>query len=298
MRLPGPSELGVIRQAAPDAPLAFAALEMAVADAHLRATGQSLAGLLGVAGRSVPVGVVLGRTGTVAELVAEAEAAVDAGVARLKLKIGPGWDVEPVEGVRSAQPDVMLQVDANGAYLESDADHLAELDRFDLLCVEQPLDRHDLAGHVRLAARLATPVCLDESLDSPTSTWRALALQACSVVCVKPGRLGGLGAALQVIESCTDRGVPLWIGGMFESGYGRGVNATLAALPGFLWPGDLSPASTYLGTDLVTAPVPVRTGPTGTLSVPLPGGVGMGPPPDPGVLERCMTKQVWIECAH
>ncbi len=185
---------------------------------------------------------------------------VGQGYARVKLKIGPGWDVAPVEAVRSDFPDLLLQVDANASYARSDTDHLAHLDRFGLLCLEQPLDRGDLDGHAGLARRLATPVCLDESLDSPHSVWSALGQKACSVVCVKPGRLGGLGAAIEVIETCTEAAVPVWIGGMYESGYARGVNTTLAALPGMAWPGDLSPPATYLEADVVAPPVSGRRG--------------------------------------
>jgi O-succinylbenzoate synthase len=295
MRLPRPAELGTLRQAAPDAPLAFAALEMAVADTHLRAEGIALADLLGVPATPVPVGAVLGRAPSVESLLTEAAALVDRGVSRLKLKIAPGWDVEPVRSVRDAFPGLLLQVDANEAYQESDAGHLAALDRFGLLCLEQPLARDDLAGHSRLASRLTTPICLDESLDSPRATREALSAKACSVVCVKPGRLGGLGAALQVIEACTDEGVPLWMGGMFESGFGRGVNATLAALPGFSWPGDLDPASNYLGVDLVPPPSLHGGGSAGPLAVGLPGGTGMGTPPRLGVLEKLVTRRHWFE---
>jgi O-succinylbenzoate synthase len=295
MRLPGPSELGVIRRVAPDAPLAFAALEMAVADAHLRAEGRSLADALGVSGRTVAIGAVVGRAATVEELVAEVAELVDGGFSRVKLKIGPGWDLAPVEAVRDAFPGLLIQVDANGSYHQEDTDHLAGLDRFGLLCIEQPLDRHDLAGHARLAGRLATPICLDESLDSPAATRQALAGGACSVVCVKPARLGGLGAALDVVEACAGADVPLWMGGMYESGYGRGVNAALGALPAFSWPGDLSPASSYLDFDLVPAPTLDRDGPTAPLRVSLPSGPGMGVPPEQAVLERVATRRFWHE---
>ncbi len=131
----------MVRRAAPDAPLAFAALEMAVADAHLRAEGRSLADMLGVSGRTVAVGAVLGRAATVEGLVADVAGLVDSGISRVKLKIGPGWDLVPVEAVRDAFPELLVQVDANGSYREEDADHLAGLDRFGLLCIEQPLDR-------------------------------------------------------------------------------------------------------------------------------------------------------------
>jgi O-succinylbenzoate synthase len=313
-RLPGPSQLGPIRGAA--GPLAFAALEMAVADCHLRAGGTSLAALVGVEGRTVEVGAVTGQYDSVDELVSGAEAVAEAGIGRLKMKIGPGWDVVPVEAVRSAVPELRLQVDANGSYVEADGDHLAGLDRFELLCLEQPLaptdpgeptrptnpgeptrpaDPTGLDAHARLARRLNTPICLDESLDSPATTFDALARGACSVVCVKPSRLGGLGAALQVIESCTASGVPLWMGGMFESGYARGVNTTLAALTGFSWPGDLRPAGSYLDQDLVAAPGLSRSGPGSVLRVELPKGPGLGDPPDRRILELSAVTRVTID---
>ena len=294
-RVPRPSELGGIRRAAPDATLAFAALEMAVADLHLRVSGQSLAGFLGVAGRSVPVGAVLGRAESTEALVAEVAALVAQGIARVKLKVGPGWDLEPVAAVRGAFPDLAIQADANGAYRPTDADHLVGLDRFGLLCIEQPLDPTDLEGHARLAGRMATPVCLDESLDSPRSVRQALAMGACSVVYIKPARLGGLGAALEVVETCSAEGVPLWMGGMYESGYARGVNATFAALPGFAWPGDLQPSRTYLDADLVPPPALRRDGTDGALTVEVPDGPGLGPPPDLDRLEAYEITRCWLE---
>jgi o-succinylbenzoate synthase len=186
-----------------------------------------------------------------------------------------------LEAVTGAFPDLAVQADANGSYTGSDMDHLAKLDRFGLLCLEQPFDRTDLAGHLRLSELIHTPICLDESLDSVDAARRALDMGACSVVCIKPARLGGLGPALDLVASCTASGTPLWMGGMFESGYARGVNTTLAALPGFSWPGDLSPARGYLGADLVPAPQLQRSGPGGALACVVPRGTGMGTPPDP-----------------
>jgi O-succinylbenzoate synthase len=288
--LPGPSDLDDVRRAAPGFPLAFAALEMAVADAHLRANQRSLADLLGVEGRVVEPGAVVGKADSLDELLAAVGNLVDRGYSRVKVKIGPGWDVEPVSALAEAFPNLSVQVDANGSYRPADpvdVEHLAALDRFGLLCIEQPFDRADLAGHARLASRMSTPICLDESLDSPGRVQEALALGACSVVCVKPARLGGLGAALSVIELCRRSGVPLWIGGMFESGYARGVNITLGALEGMSWPGDLSPSLSYLEDDLVPhAPRSDRDGPPVAPACAVPRGPGMGPPPDPGALAR------------
>ncbi|HEV3131254.1 MAG TPA: o-succinylbenzoate synthase [Acidimicrobiales bacterium] len=279
-RLPRPTALGGVRQAAPDAPLAFAALEMAVADVHLRAEHRSLAAVLGVEHASVELGAVVGMYPTTAALVARVRELADAGFSRVKMKIGPGSDLDPVDAVSRALPGLRLQVDANGSYAEMDADHLLGLDRFDLLCIEQPFARADLAAHARLADRISTPVCLDESVGSRADVETALALGACSVICVKPARLGGLGPALEVIAGCGASGVPLWMGGMFETSYARGVNTTVAALPGFAWPGDLSPATTYLREDVGSGLRLSRTGPARSLSASPPQGAGMGPPPD------------------
>jgi O-succinylbenzoate synthase len=296
--LPAPSDLGPIRSAAPDAPLAYAALEMAVADTHLRAAGVSLAARLGRQGSLVPIGTVVGRPGTVDDLVTQVGGIVDAGYARVKVKIGPGWDVTPLGALRAEFPRLVLQADANGSYGREDIDHLTALDPLELLCLEQPLEPSDLEGHTRLGERLRTPICLDESLSSARSVHQAVAMGACSAVCVKPGRLGGIGAALDVIGWCAETGIPAWIGGMFESGFARGVNTVLAALPGVAWPGDLSPASGYLGTDLVPEPQlvmePLGTGDPVLWARP-PDDAGMGPTPDPAMLERSVQRRVWIE---
>jgi o-succinylbenzoate synthase len=294
-RLPRPSELTGIRGAAPDGTLAYAALEMAVTDVHLRAEGRSLANALGIATHQVPVGGVVGQAGSIDALVADIGNWVEAGYRRIKMKIGPGWDLAPVDAVTRAFPDLSVQVDANGSYQRDQVDLLSALDRFGLLCIEQPLGRGDLEGHAWLADRLTTPVCLDESLDSAATTRRALDLGACSVVCVKPARLGGLGAAIDVLTLCAETGVPMWMGGMYESGYARGVNATLAALPGFAWPGDLSPAEGYLGVDLVPARPARSDGSDPSPVVDLPGGTGLGPIPDRRLLEELVQRRTRIE---
>jgi o-succinylbenzoate synthase len=283
--VPGPTSLADGMQPV-EIPLAFAALEMAVADVHLRASGLSFAELLGVTEDSVTVGAVAGMSDSVETLLTEVDALVGEGFARVKLKIGPGWDVVPVTAVRRRFPDLILQVDANGSYSSDDIGHLVELDGLDLACIEQPFPRDDLADHVALAQAMCTAVCLDESLDSPTSVRSAIAMGACEVVCIKPARLGGLGAALEVYRDCRDAGVPLWLGGMFESGYARSVNTALAALPGFALPGDLSPAARYLTEDLVSAPRVDRHGTGGRLSVAVHAAPGMGPIPDEAVLAR------------
>ncbi len=295
--LPRPADMAGVRRVAPGAPLGFAALEMAVADAHLRVEGRSLAHVLGVEGHAVPIGTVVGQFATVDSLVAEAARLGEQGFTRIKMKIGPGWDVEPLEAVSRKLPGLLLQADANGSYARSDIGHLCELDRFGLLCLEQPFDRGDLDSHRLLAHRIDTPVCLDESIESVETARHALSMGACSVICVKPSRLGGLGAALDLVQACTDSGIPLWMGGMFETGYARGINTTVAALPGFAWAGDLTPAHWYLEDDPAPGPDPIRSRPGGALHALPPGGPGLGSPPDLSILERHTVKCLRFEVA-
>ena len=173
--------------------------------------------------------------GSIGQLLDEVEGYLGEGYRRVKLKIEPGWDLEPVQAVRERfGPELMLQVDANGAYGRSDVDHLALLDCFSLVLIEQPLHEDDLIGHAHLAKRLATPVCLDESIVSAESAASAIELGACSVVNLKAGRVGGYLEARAVHDVCVVRGnVALWCGGMLETGIGRAANLALASLPGF-----------------------------------------------------------------
>jgi O-succinylbenzoate synthase len=258
-------------------PPAAAALETARLDAELRAAGMSLASHLGATRTAVEAGVVVGITASRSELLEEVDQRRAEGYRRVKLKIEPGWDVEPVAAVRERfGPDLALQVDANGAYRLDDAPRLVELDRFGLLMIEQPLAFDDLEGHARLARQIETPVCLDESIGSLADVERALELGACSIVNVKPARLGGIGAARAVHDYCRARDVPVWCGGMLETGVGRAVNVALTALPGFTLPGDLSASDRYYAVD-VTAPFTLVDG---RLRVPDGPGIGVEVLPD------------------
>ena len=254
--------------------MAKAALETAILDAELRAAGISLADHLGAVRDRVPCGVAVGIQPSVDALVEVVAGHVDEGYLRVKLKIEPGWDVEPVAAVRArVGDDVALQVDANGAYTLADARHLAELDAFGLLLVEQPLAEDDLRGHAELARRIRTPICLDESITSPRAAADAIALGACSIVCVKPGRLGGYLEARRVHDVCVASGVAVWCGGMLETGIGRAANLALAALPGFTLPGDTSASDRYFHRDL-TPPFVLDDG---HLHVPAGPGIGVDP---------------------
>ncbi|MDP9389272.1 MAG: o-succinylbenzoate synthase [Actinomycetota bacterium] len=251
--------------------MAKAALEMAVLDAELRAAGISLARYLGATRERVEAGVAVGVHGSLPQLVDAVAAALAEGYRRVKLKIAPGWDVEPVGAVRERfGDDVVLQADANGAYRREDAGHLARLDPFALALIEQPLPPDDLEGHAELARRIATPVCLDESVTSAATAAHAVSVGAASVVNVKAGRVGGYLEAVRVHDVCRAAGVAAWCGGMFETGLARHANLALAALPGFVLPGDLSPPSRYLAADVV-APLVAEDG---SLRVPDRPGIG------------------------
>jgi O-succinylbenzoate synthase len=268
----------------PGNPMAKASLAMAVLDAELRATGTSLATHLGATRDRVPCGVAVGLAGSIDELLDTVAALVDQGYLRIKLKIEPWWDVAPVRAVRARFGDgLLLQVDANGAYTRADAAHLAELDALDLLLIEQPLAEDDLAGHAELARRIRTPVCLDESITSAATAIAAIELGACAVVNLKPGRVGGMLEAKRIHDECLVRGVPVWCGGMLETGLGRAANLALAALPGFTLPGDLSASARWFARDL-TEPFVLDDG-----HLPVPTGPGIGVEPLPDVLDAATT---------
>ncbi|MEU4395744.1 o-succinylbenzoate synthase [Kribbella sp. NPDC023855] len=268
--------------------MAKAALETAVLDAELRAEGRPLARELGAVHDRVPCGVSVGIMDSIGELLDAVEDYLDEGYLRIKLKIQPGWDVEPVAAVRERFGDVLLQVDANTAYSVSDARHLARLDPFDLLLIEQPLDEEDILGHAELARHLKTPVCLDESITSARAAAAAISLGACSIVNVKPGRVGGYLESRRIHDVCVAHGIPVWCGGMLETGLGRAANVALAALPGFTLPGDTSASTRYYATD-ITTPFTLAEG---HLPVPTAPGIGIDPLPD--VLEAVTTSTEWL----
>ena len=257
-------------------PMAKAAVEMAVLDAELRACGTPLGEFLGAARAEVDCGVSVGIYDDVADLLRTVERHLEEGYRRIKLKIEPGTDVEPVRAVRERFGDILLQVDANAAYSRGDAQRLAALDEFDLLLVEQPLPEEDLLGHAELARSVRTPICLDESITSARVAADAVALGACSIVNIKAGRVGGYLEARRVHNVCVEAGVPVWCGGMLETGLGRAANVALAALPGFSLPGDTSASGRYYEED-VTEPFVLQDG---RLAVPTGPGLGVSPLPE------------------
>jgi O-succinylbenzoate synthase len=261
-------------------PMAKAALEMALLDAQLRATGTSFADYLGVTVDRVPSGVSVGIQDSVPELLAVVEEYLDQGYRRIKLKIRPGLDVEPTRAVRERFGDIPLQVDANAAYTLADAAVLRRLDAFDLLLIEQPLAEDDLRQHAQLARQLATPICLDESVVSAARAADALALGAASIINIKPGRVGGYLEARRIHDLCRASGAAVWCGGMLETGLGRAANAALAGLPGFTLTGDISGSDRFYAVDL-TPPVVMVDGYVAVRREP-----GLGDHPEPARLEE------------
>ncbi|GAA4451435.1 o-succinylbenzoate synthase [Phytohabitans houttuyneae] len=271
-------------------PMAKAAVQTALLDAQLRAAGISFGGYLGAVRERVPAGVSVGIMDSIPALLDAVDGYLGQGYLRIKLKIEPGWDVEPVRAVRERFGDeVLLQVDANTAYTLADARHLARLDPFDLLLIEQPLPEDDVRGHAALARQIGTPVCLDESITSARAAADAIALGAAAIVNVKPGRVGGYLEARRVHDVCDAHGVPVWCGGMLETGLGRAANVALAALPNFTLPGDTSASDRYFARD-ITAPFVLEEG-----HVRVPTGPGLGVEPDEDALRDCTTAAEWLK---
>jgi O-succinylbenzoate synthase len=254
---------------------------MAVLDAELRASGTSFASYLGATVDRVPSGVSVGIMDTLDELVTAVGDYLDYGYQRIKIKIKPGWDIEPVRVLREAfGPDFGLQVDANTAYSLGDANHLRRLDEYNLLLMEQPLGEEDLRQHAELAKLVRTPICLDESIVSAQAAADAIALGATSVINIKPARVGGYLEARRIHDICRAFGIPAWCGGMLETGIGRAANAALAALPGFTLPGDISASNRFYAED-ITAPIVLEDG-----YIRVPTGPGLGVTPIPEILDR------------
>ncbi len=257
-----------------------AGLELAVLDAALRAQSRGIGEYLGAVRDRVPSGVSVGIQRDPAALVETVGGYLDDGYVRIKIKIKPGRDVGDTAAVRDAFGGIPLQVDANSAYTLADIDTLAELDRFDLLLIEQPLQEDDLVDHAALARHLKTPMCLDESITSRKAAADALALGSAAVINIKAGRVGGYLEAVAIHDLCQSAGIPVWCGGMLETGIGRSVNAALAALPGFTLPGDISASNRFYTRDIVTEPITLDDG-----HVRVPTGHGIGVEIDPIALD-------------
>ena len=263
--------------------MAKAGLELAYQDLSARIQDKSLSELIGGTRDRVPVGVSLGIQPTLAPLLDRIDRFLALGYQRIKLKIKPGWDVGVVAEVRRRHPSILLSVDANSAYALKDIDHLKALDDFGLLMIEQPLDHDDLMDHARLQAEMKTPICLDESITTLRRAEQALELGSCRLINIKIGRVGGYSQALAIHDLCYRRGIPVWCGGMLESGIGRAHNLGLASLPGFTLPGDISASSRYFDRDVIVPEVAVAA--DGTVEVP--SGPGIGFDVDFAFIESC-----------
>ncbi|HEY8551248.1 MAG TPA: o-succinylbenzoate synthase [Vicinamibacterales bacterium] len=274
--------------------MAKGALEMAIWDLYARSRNEPLSQVLGGTHRRIASGVSIGIQDTVEELLERIAMERAAGYQRVKIKIKPGWDVEVVERVRARYADLPLMVDANAAYTPADTDRLRALDAFDLLMIEQPLAEDDLVDHAALQRQLKTPICLDESIESREALEAALALGACRIVNVKPGRLGGFAESLAVHDRCGAAGIPVWHGGMLESGIGRAHNIHLASLPNFTLPGDIGASSRYYQPDLIDPPIEVAS--DGTIAVP--DGPGIGVAIVPERVQQATLRQVALRAGR
>jgi O-succinylbenzoate synthase len=263
--------------------MAKAGLELAYMDLVARMQKESLSELIGGTRKRLAIGVSLGIQPTLEALLERVDHYLAQGYQRIKLKIMPGWDLDVVREVRRRYPDILLSVDANSAYTLKDKDHLKALDEFGLLMIEQPLDHDDLYDHAKLQAELKTSICLDESITTLRRAEHALALGSCRLINIKIGRVGGYSQALPIHNLCYEKGIPVWCGGMLESGIGRAHNLALASLPGFTLPGDISASSRYFHRDLITPPVEVAA--DGTAEVPR--GYGLGFEVDLDYIETC-----------
>jgi o-succinylbenzoate synthase len=270
--------------------MAKAALIDAVLDAELRTEGVPLRTWLGADKDVVVCGVSVGIADTTDALREQVDGYLAEGYRRIKLKIEPGLDVERVAAIRNDHPDILLSVDANAAYTLADVEVFRALDDLGLLMIEQPLHHEDLVDHAKLQSRIRTDLCLDESVRSAADAAAAIELGACRIVNVKQGRVGGLLEARAIHDVCLAAGVPVWCGGMLETGVGRATNLALAAMPGFTLPNDTSASSRYFLEDL-TAPFVLE--PDGTMRVP--AGPGIGVAPDPDRLEAVTLRREVLE---
>lgn len=255
--------------------MAKAALENALWDIEAQRQGLPLAKLIGGTLEEIPCGVSIGIQNSVEELLDTIERELGAGYQRIKIKIKPGWDANVLERVRERFPRIVLSVDANSAYTRADAGHLKSFDRFYLLMIEQPLGWNDILDHAWLQRQLQTPICLDESIHDADDARKAIEAGACKIVNVKLGRVGGYTSAREVHDVCRPHRIPVWCGGMLESGIGRAHNIAMSALPGFTLPGDVSASRRYWTEDIIDPEVAVTS--SGTIRVPQAPGLGYMP---------------------
>jgi O-succinylbenzoate synthase len=267
--------------------MAKAALENALWVIEAQQKGISLAKAVGGTLEEIPCGVSIGIQISIEVLLEKIAREVSAGYQRIKVKVKPGWDVNVLDRIRTEFPRISLMADANSAYTLADLDHLKQFDRFYLMMIEQPLGWDDIIDHARLQRELSTPICLDESIHSADDACKAIELGACKIINVKLGRVGGFTSARRLHEVCRAKNIPVWCGGMLESGIGRAHNVAMSSLPGFTLPGDVSASRRYWTEDIISPEVTVSA--RGTIRVPQTPGLGYEP--DLNRIERVTTRK-------
>ncbi|MEI6887838.1 MAG: o-succinylbenzoate synthase [Bacteroidales bacterium] len=253
--------------------MAKAGIEAALWDAFAKTRNISLSKMIGGTRDKIDVGVSIGIQSSVAVLIKKVEGYLAEGYKRIKIKISPGFDLQFVEALRREFPDLLLQVDANSAYTLNDIDIFRKMDNYNLLLIEQPLGYEDIFDHSKLQRELKTPICLDESIHSLDDTRAAIELDSCRIINIKPGRVGGFTESKLIHDYCASMNIPVWCGGMLESGIGRAGNVALASLPNFTLPGDISASKRYYKEDIVDPEFVVN--PDGTMDVPTKPGIGV-----------------------
>ena len=252
--------------------MAKAALENAIWELESQMENLPLAELLGGTRKVIPCGVSIGIQPSLDQLLDKIATELGAGYQRIKLKCKPGWDTHVFEAVRGLWPDIMLSCDANSAYRMKDCDHIVDWDQFKLLMIEQPLWYDDFYFHAMLQRRLETAICLDESIRNRRDALAAIDVGSCRIINIKVGRVGGFSEAIAVHNAAAERGIPVWCGGMLETGIGRAHNIALSSLPNFSLPGDVSASSRYWTEDIVEPPITVSS--KGEIAVPTTAGAG------------------------
>ena len=255
--------------------MAKAAIENALWDAEAKQKNTSLSKLLQGTRQEISCGVSLGIQDSIDQLLEKIALELAAGYQRIKVKVKPGWDIDVLRRIRSRWPDILLSCDANSAYTLNDIEHLKKFDEFNLLMIEQPLWSDDIYYHARLQSELKTSICLDESIESVRDAAQAIEIGACRIINIKVGRVGGFTEALKIHDVCASHQIPVWCGGMLESGIGRSHNIALSSLGGFSLPGDVSASKRYWAEDVIEPEVKVT--PKGTILVTETAGAGYSP---------------------
>lgn len=254
--------------------MAKAALEGAAWDLYAKSQGQPLSRVIGGTKQLVDTGISIGIQSSVEQLLELIGGYTDQGYKRIKVKIKPGWDIDVIASIRQRFPDIALMADANSAYTLADTDRLKQLDEYQLTMIEQPLAHDDIIDHARLQQQLQTPICLDESIHSAEDARKAISLGSCQIINIKIGRVGGIAESIRLHDVCAAHGIPVWCGGMLESGIGRAHNVAIATLANFVLPGDTASSSRYWQQDIITPEVNVVNG---SITVPEAPGIGYEP---------------------